>query len=289
MAQTTERDVGSRRNPTDTQYLRDIRRYRPLKPHEELALWHRVKRGDRRARDQLVKANLRFVVGVAQKYSHQGVPLPDLINEGNLGLIRAAHRFDGAKNFKFISYAVWWIRQAILSALAQQSRLARIPVNRVGTVYDVSKARAKLEQKLRHVPTHEEIAEAAGMSLADVNEAVRIETPALSLDGAREEDDKPALMDILAIVNDEESPEQIVLDHNLRDNIEHALGKLPERERSVIKLHFGIDGDGPHTLDDIAERMGISRERVRQMRNRALERLKDDSSKERLRPYYGED
>lgn len=288
MALATEKDI-ARRSGLDNQYLREIRRYSTLKPHEEVALWHKVKKGDRRARDQLVRANLRFVVGVAQKYSHQGVPLQDLISEGNLGLIRAAHRFDGAKNFKFISYAVWWIRQAILSALAQQSRLSRIPVNRVGIVYDVSKTRAKLEQKLGRMPTNEEIAETAGVSLHDVNEAMRIESPTLSLDGAIDDESRPSLLDVLAVDNGEDSPDVYVLERNLRDNVERALHKLPERERLVVKLHYGIEGDGPYTLDDIAGRMGISRERVRQMRNRALERLKADSATERLKPYYIDD
>lgn len=256
-------------------YLKDISRYAPLKTEEEARLARAIKQGDKAALDRLVKANLRFVISVARNYQDQGVDLTDLINEGNMGLIRAAQRFDENKNFKFISYAVWWIRQAILQALADQSRFFKVPVNRVGVVYKVGRMQERLEQKLHRRPYKDEIANEAGISSDNVDTAYRIGQRTISLDTPIGDDRDSVLTDIITDESNEQPDTDIVGESSHRA-FGLVLGKvLNERERRIITLYFGLDGDPPYTLDEIGKKLAITRERVRQLRDRGLERLKD--------------
>jgi RNA polymerase primary sigma factor len=261
-------------NDLVTTYLRDISKYQPLKTDEEARLAREIKKGNKRALDKLVKANLRFVISVARNYQDQGVALTDLINEGNMGLIRAAKRFDEKKNFKFISYAVWWIRQAILQALADQSRFFKVPVNRVGIVYKVGKAAEKLEQKLHRKPLQDEIAGESGLTNDHVKTAFRIGQRTVSLDSPISDDRESMLIDV---ISDRRvtSPDEDIEDNSARDAFVRVLAEtLQPREEQIIKLYFGLDGEPPYTLDEIGKKLSITRERVRQLRDRALEKLK---------------
>ncbi len=254
-------------------YLRDISRYKPLSGNEECALAVRIREGDRRALERLVKTNLRFVISVARKYQHQGMSLADLINEGNIGLIKAARRFDETKNFKFISYAVWWIRQAILQSLANQSRILRVPVNRVATIQRLGKTRARLEQRYRRVPNAGEVAAEMGISEEEVLHTIRVERTHASLDAPVANDSSSPLAEF--VTDDRQArPDAVLTTSALTDSIEHLLSPLAERERSVVCLYFGIGEETSHTLDEIAQRFDITRERVRQIKKTALNKLK---------------
>ena len=265
-------------------YLREISKNKTLTLEEEADLAVRIRVGERKSLERLVKANLRFVVSVCRNYQNQGLPLSDLINEGNLGLIRAAKRFDEKKNFKFISYAVWWIRQAILQALAEQSRIIKLPLNRVGTIHKIGKTQSKLEQKYRRPPNIEEIARELALDESEVRETIKIGNTHMSLDAPLKQGEDSKLIDVL---HDEsqEHPDDGVMDISLQEEIEKTLDTLSEREKEVVKLYFGIGEETAHTLEEIGQRFNLTRERVRQIKEKALRRLKHCSRSKRLKVY----
>ncbi|MBN1756871.1 MAG: sigma-70 family RNA polymerase sigma factor [Chitinispirillaceae bacterium] len=266
-------------------YLKEIGRSKSLTIEEEAQLAVRIKKGDRKALEQLVKSNLRFVVSVARNYLNQGLPLSDLINEGNVGLIRAARRFDEKKNFKFISYAVWWIRQSILQALAEQSRIMKIPLNRVGTIHKIGKVQSRLEQELSRSPNAEEIAEALSINEEEVTETVKIGNSHLSLDAPVQGGEECRLMDLLA--DDEQvSPDAGMLEVSLQEEVCKTLCTLSEREKEVVCLYFGIGEETSHTLEEIGHRFNLTRERARQIKEKALRRLKHASRNNELMSTY---
>lgn len=267
-----------------TLYLREISKNKTLSLEEEAALAIRIRRGDRKALEKLVRANLRFVVSVSRNYQNQGLPLSDLINEGNLGLIRAAKRFDEKKNFKFISYAVWWIRQAILQALAEQSRIIKLPLNRVGTIHKIGKTQSKLEQKYRRLPNVEEIARELELDENEVQETIKIGNSHASLDAPLRQGEDSKLLDVLQD-DEQESPDNGMMDISLQEEINKTLNTLTEREKEVVRLYFGIGEDTAHTLEEIGQRFNLTRERVRQIKEKAIRRLKHASRSSRLRIY----
>jgi RNA polymerase primary sigma factor len=254
-------------------YFKEIGNNKPLSSEEEAELAIRIRNGDQKALEKMVKANLRFVVSVSRNYQNQGLPLSDLINEGNLGLIKAAKRFDEKKNFRFISYAVWWIRQAILQSLAEQSRIVRLPLNRVGTILKIAKMHVKLEQKYRRVPNAEEMARELGLDESEVRETLKIGNTHMSLDAPLKQGENAKLMDVLHDEN-QIRPDDGAMDISFRDEIEKTLGTLSDREKEVVKLYFGIGKETAHTLAEIGLRFNISRERVRQIKGQSLRRLK---------------
>jgi RNA polymerase primary sigma factor len=262
-------------------YLREISKYKPVKAEEEARLAAAIKTGDRKSLDKLVKSNLRFVVSVARNYQNQGLALGDLINEGNLGLIRAAKRFDEKKNFKFISYAVWWIRQAILQALADQSRIVKLPINRVGVIHRIGKAEERLEQRYGRSPDFEEIATELELERTNVLDTLRIGNRHVSLDATIQGTDETSLLDVLRDPADE-SPDESAIGLSLREGINKCFEALKPREQEVIKLYFGLDGETAHTLDEIGERLSLTRERVRQIKENALKALKQGTLRELL-------
>jgi len=265
-------------------YLKDIGKNKTLTLEQEAELAVKIRNNDRRALEKLVKANLRFVVSVSRNYQNQGLPLSDLINEGNLGLIRAAKRFDEKKNFKFISYAVWWIRQAILQALAEQSRIIKLPLNRVGTIHKIGKVQGRLEQKYHRSPNLEEIADELGIDIEEVQETIKIGNSHMSLDAPLQQGEDSKLMDLLHD-DGQEQPDDSVMGMSLQDEINETLSSLSEREKEVVKLYFGIGEDTAHTLEEIGQRFNLTRERVRQIKEKALRRLKHSSRSKRLKIY----
>ena len=268
------------------QYLRDISAYPLITREDEAALAIRIRAGDEEALNGLVRANLRFVVSVAKKYQNQGVNLSDLINEGNLGLIRAARRFDETKGIKFISYAVWWIRQAILQALAEQSRIVRVPLNRAGELHRIGRSVATLLQELGREPTNEEIAEQMDISEEEVAKTMAISHVHLSLDAPMTPDDDHSLIDRIAdSVNP--LPDEETFEKALVETVHESLQLLKPREAKVLRMYFGLDGGEPLTLDAIGEMFGVTRERVRQIKDRALLKLRHTSSKRALESFLG--
>jgi RNA polymerase primary sigma factor len=265
-------------------YLKEIGKNKTLPVEEEALTAVRIRKGDRKALEKLVKANLRFVVSVARNYQNQGLPLSDLINEGNLGLIRAAKRFDEKKNFKFISYAVWWIRQAILQALAEQSRIIKLPLNRVGTIHKIGKAQSRLEQKYRRIPNVEEIARELKLDEEEVQETIKIGNSHMSLDAPLQQGEDSKLLDLLQD-EDQELPDDGVMEISLQEEINQTLDTLTNREKEVIKLYFGIGEETAHTLEEIGQRFNLTRERARQIKEKALRRLKHSSRSQRLKVY----
>lgn len=263
-------------------YLKEISRNKTLTLEEEAKLAVKIKKGDRKSLEKLVKANLRFVVSVSRNYQNQGLPLNDLINEGNLGLIRAARRFDEKKNFKFISYAVWWIRQAILQALAEQSRIIKLPLNRVGTIHKIGKTQSKLEQKLFRMPNAKEIAEELQINESEVRETYKIGNSHMSLDAPLQQGEDSRLIDMLQDEN-QVFPDDGILGISLQSEVDHTLESLSDREKEVVKLYFGIGEDTAHTLEEIGQRFNLTRERVRQIKEKALRRLKHSSRCQKLR------
>jgi RNA polymerase primary sigma factor len=255
------------------QYLREISRYPLITRQEEVTLATEIKKGNEDSLDKLVRSNLRFVVSVAKKYQNQGVSLSDLINEGNLGLIRAAHKFDETKGIKFISYAVWWIRQAILQALAEQSRIVRVPLNRAGTLHRIGKRSSALQQELGREPTVEEIADGMDITEEEVAKTLSISQSHLSLDAPLSPGEDNKLLDYLPDTQNS-TPDQETFERALSDSIEEVLGTLKEREAKILRLYFGLDGKEPMTLEEIGSMMGITRERVRQIKEKALARLR---------------
>jgi RNA polymerase primary sigma factor len=262
-------------------YLRDIARYKPLSSADEFRCAALIRGGDNAALEKLVRANLRFVVSVAHNYQHQGMLLSDIINEGNLGLMRAARRFDERKNFRFISYAVWWIRQGILQALANQSRLMRFPLNRVSEIYRFSKTRAALEQRLRHLPSDRELADELGISEKAVTAAAMHASKQSSLDAPVQIGATKALIDLVPAEN-HDNPEHAVERLSLNRAVTGLLASLTQREQIIMSLYFGIGKDTAHTLEDIGSALKITRERVRQIRDVALNKLKQHAKPDLL-------
>jgi RNA polymerase primary sigma factor len=265
-------------------YLKEIGKNRSLTIEEEAKLAVRIRKGEKKALEKLVKANLRFVVSVARNYQNQGLPLNDLINEGNLGLIRAAKRFDEKKNFKFISYAVWWIRQAILQALAEQSRIIKLPLNRVGTIHKIGKMQSRLEQKYRRLPNVQELATELNIEESEVQETIKIGNSHVSLDAPLQHGEDSKLLDVLQDSN-QEKPDSGLMEISLQDEINKTLDTLSEREKEVVRLYFGIGEETSHTLEEIGQRFNLTRERARQIKEKALKRLKHSSRSKRLLAY----
>lgn len=268
------------------QYLRDISIYPLINREREVELAQRIRENDQEALDTLVRSNLRFVVTVAKKYQNQGVSLSDLINEGNLGLIRAAHKFDETKGIKFISYAVWWIRQAILQALAEQSRIVRVPLNRAGTLHRIGKRASALLQELGREATHAEIAEGMEISEEEVAKTMSISQTHLSLDAPMNPGEDNRLLDYLP---DQQNltPEEELAGKALTQSVKDALGTLKEREAKILRLYFGLDEAEPMTLEDIGAALNITRERVRQIKEKALSRLRHVSRARALESFLG--
>ncbi len=281
------KSITNRESQSLEKYLQEIGKVELISPEEEVKLAERIKQGDQRALDRLTKANLRFVVSVAKQYQNQGLSLPDLINEGNLGLIKAAQRFDETRGFKFISYAVWWIRQSILQALAEQSRIVRLPLNKVGLTNRINKAFSQLEQEYEREPSAEELAEMLEIEIEEVSSTLGISSRHVSMDSPLSDGEENTLMDVLenpnAVATDGE------LDHNesLKTEITRSLKTLTERQQDVIKYFFGIGVDHPLSLEDIGERFNLTRERVRQIKDKAISKLKTNSRCKLLKGYLG--
>ncbi len=268
------------------QYLRDISVYPLISREEEVSLAQRIRLNDQEALDTLVRSNLRFVVSVAKKYQNQGVSLSDLINEGNLGLIRAAHKFDETKGIKFISYAVWWIRQAILQALAEQSRIVRVPLNRAGALHRIGKRANALLQELGREATHAEIAEGMEITEEEVAKTMSISQTHLSLDAPMAPGEDNRLLDYLPDTQSA-TPDEETIEKALAESVHEALAGLKEREAKILRLYFGLDGSEPMTLEQIGAVLNITRERVRQIKEKALSRLRHVSRARALESYLG--
>lgn len=258
-----------------------------VSPEEEVKLALRIKQGDQKALDRLTKANLRFVVSVAKQYQNQGLSLPDLINEGNLGLIKAAQRFDETRGFKFISYAVWWIRQSILQALAEQSRIVRLPLNKVGINNRVQKAFTQLEQEFEREPSAEELAEVLNMDLDEISSSLGVSSRHLSMDAPLLDGEESTLIDVMVNQNAEKTDEDLDHRQSLKTEIDRSLLALTERQKEVICYFFGIGYDQPMSLEDIGEKFNLTRERVRQIKDKAITRLRTVSRCRVLRDYLG--
>ncbi len=278
--------IGNDANRSLSKYLQEISKYQPLSPEKEVELALRVKAGERRALKELTEANLRFVVSVAKDYQGQGLPLTDLINEGNLGLIKAAERFDESRGFKFISYAVWWIRQSVLQALAEHSRIVRLPLNRVGTISKINKASAKLEQEFERAPRADELAHQLEMKITEINDAQRIARRHHSLDTPFSDDEKNSLLDVINDTNIDDPDKELHMS-SLEKEVRNSLDSLKDREKDVIKMYFGIDREYALTLNEIGEEFGLTRERVRQIKEKAIRRLRHKSRSKKLRSYLG--
>ncbi|HNY07213.1 MAG TPA: sigma-70 family RNA polymerase sigma factor [Bacteroidales bacterium] len=279
--QVTNRDTASL-----DKYLQEIGRVELITADEEVLLAQKIKQGDRAALEKLTKANLRFVVSVSKQYQNQGLSLPDLINEGNLGLIKAAQRFDETRGFKFISYAVWWIRQSILQALAEQSRIVRLPLNKIGSINKINKAYAQLEQKFEREPNTDEIATLLEITETEVKESMRNAGRHVSMDAPLVQDEDNTMYDVLK-AEDVTTPETALLYDSLKKEIERAISTLTQREADVVRLFFGLNGSHPQTLDEIGEKFGLTRERVRQIKEKAIRRLKHTSRSRNLKTYLG--
>ncbi|KRO71142.1 MAG: RNA polymerase subunit sigma [Cryomorphaceae bacterium BACL18 MAG-120924-bin36] len=280
------KQVTNRETASLDKYLQEIGKVELITADEEVELAQRIKAGDQRALEKLTKANLRFVVSVAKQYQNQGLTLPDLINEGNLGLIKAAQRFDETRGFKFISYAVWWIRQSILQALAEQSRIVRLPLNKIGSINKINKAYASLEQQHERPPSAEEIATKLEMSEMDVKESLRNSGRHVSMDAPLVEGEDSNLYDVLNS-DDSPNPDDDLMVDSLRTEIERSLATLTPREGDVIRLYFGLNGQHPLTLEEIGEKFDLTRERVRQIKEKAIRRLKHTSRSKILKTYLG--
>ena len=266
-------------------YLQEIGREDLISVQDEVDLARRIREGDQKALDKLVRANLRFVVSVAKQYQNQGLSLPDLINEGNLGLIRAAQRFDETRGFKFISYAVWWVRQSILQALAEQSRIVRLPLNRVGSLNKINKERSKFEQEFERIPSAEELAERLDIPADQVADTMKVSGRHISVDAPFADGDENSLLDVL-INDDTPTPDRVLNQESLSKEVDRALQQLDERERNIVKMFFGIGGQ-EMTLEEIGAKYDLTRERVRQIKEKAIRRLKSQKSR-LLKSYLGE-
>ncbi len=280
------KQVTNRETASLDKYLQEIGKVELITADEEVELAKRIKQGDKLALEKLTKANLRFVVSVSKQYQNQGLSLPDLINEGNMGLIKAAQRFDETRGFKFISYAVWWIRQSILQALAEQSRIVRLPLNKIGSINKINKAYAHLEQELEREPKPAEIAKYLEITVEEVKESMKNNGRHVSMDAPLLSDEETNMYDVLR--NEEGStPETELLYDSLRKEIDRAVSTLTPREADVIRLYFGLNGSHPMTLEEIGEKFDLTRERVRQIKEKAIRRLKHASRSKILKTYLG--
>jgi RNA polymerase primary sigma factor len=281
------KSITNRESQSLEKYLQEIGKVELISPEEEVKLAIRIKQGDQRALDKLTKANLRFVVSVAKQYQNQGLTLPDLINEGNLGLIKAAQRFDETRGFKFISYAVWWIRQSILQALAEQSRIVRLPLNKVGLTNRIQKAYSQLEQEFEREPSAEELAEMLELEIDEVSSTLGIGGRHISVDTPLSEGEDNTLIDVMENPNAERAEMNIEHKESLKQEIDRSLKTLTERQKEVICFFFGIGVDHPMSLEDIGERFNLTRERVRQIKDKAITKLRSNSRSKVLRSYLG--
>jgi RNA polymerase primary sigma factor len=279
------KSITNRESASLDKYLQEIGREDLITVEEEVELAGRIRKGDRRALEKLTKANLRFVVSVAKQYQNQGLSLPDLINEGNLGLIKAAEKFDETRGFKFISYAVWWIRQSILQALAEQSRIVRLPLNQVGSLNKISKALSKFEQENERRPSADEIADELGLPVDKIADTLKVQGRHISVDAPFVDGEDNSLLDVL--VNDD-SPmaDRTLVSESLSKEIDRALDTLSDREKMIIKMFFGIGGQ-EKTLEEIGDTYGLTRERVRQIKEKAIRRLRNNSRSKLLKSYLG--
>lgn len=286
MTKKQQKKTDNRPKQSIEKYLEEIGGFSPLPPSEEIELTQRIRKGESTALDKLVKANLRFVISVAKEYQGQGLPLQDLISEGNLGLIKAAQRFDETRGFKFISYAVWWIRQSILQALAEQSRVVRLPLNRVGAINKVGRVLEKLEKRYGREPSMQEVADTMEMTDYEVADVMKTSARHLSLDEPFKEEEGNNLLDVLA--SDRYAPpDDSLMQESLKEEIDKVLVTLKPREAEIIRLYFGLEGDRPLTLEEIGEHFKLTRERVRQIKEKALRRMRHRSRLEPLRKYLG--
>lgn len=282
------KSITNRESQSIEKYLYEISKLPLLTAEDEVMLAKRIKQGDQQALEKLVNANLRFVVSVAKQYQNSNLSLNDLINEGNLGLVKAAQKFDETKGFKFISYAVWWIRQSIIQALAEQSRLIRLPLNKVGSLLRINKAFAELEQKHEREPSAEELAELLDIEIEQVHSSLNITSWHVSMDAPFEDgQESNSLIDILENHNADVTDRQVEHHGSLSIECNRSLSKLSEREREIVKMFFGIDMPNPLALEDIGDKMGLTRERVRQIKDKAILKLKSSSRSKRLKPYLG--
>ncbi|NII25096.1 sigma-70 family RNA polymerase sigma factor [Pseudoflavitalea sp. X16] len=281
------KSITNRESQSLEKYLQEIGKVELISPEEEVRLARRIKQGDQLALDKLTKANLRFVVSVAKQYQNQGLSLPDLINEGNLGLIKAAQRFDETRGFKFISYAVWWIRQSILQALAEQSRIVRLPLNKVGLTNKIQKAFSQLEQEYEREPSPEELAELLELETEEVSATLGIAARHVSMDTPLSEGEDNTLVDVLENPNAERANLNIEHNESLKQEIERSMRMLTERQKEVICYFFGIGVDHPMSLEDIGEKFNLTRERVRQIKDKAITKLRTNSRSRELRGYLG--
>ena len=280
------KQITNRESQSLDKYLQEIGKVDLLTADEEVVLAKRIREGDQLALEKLTKANLRFVVSVAKQYQNQGLSLGDLINDGNLGLIKAAQRFDETRGFKFISYAVWWIRQSLLQALAEQSRIVRLPLNRVGYLNKISKTFSELEQKFEREPSPEELAEVLEVSASEVVDTMKISGRHVSMDAPFVQGEENSLLDVLENDGDEK-PDDGLMNDSLRKEVQRALSTLTSREADVITLYFGLNGEHAMTLEEIGEKFNLTRERVRQIKEKAIRRLRHTSRSKTLKPYLG--
>ncbi|MBB6328422.1 sigma-70 family RNA polymerase sigma factor [Algoriphagus aestuarii] len=280
------KQITNRESQSLDKYLQEIGKVDLLTADEEVVLAKRIREGDQLALEKLTKANLRFVVSVAKQYQNQGLSLGDLINEGNLGLIKAAQRFDETRGFKFISYAVWWIRQSILQALAEQSRIVRLPLNRVGSLNKISKTFSELEQRFEREPSPEELAEVLEVTASEVVDTMKISGRHVSMDAPFVQGEENSLLDVLENDGDEK-PDDGLMNDSLRKEVQRALSTLTQREADVITLYFGLNGEHAMTLEEIGEKFNLTRERVRQIKEKAIRRLRHTSRSKTLKPYLG--
>ena len=281
------KSITNRESQSLEKYLQEIGKVDLITPEEEVQLAIKIKQGDQRALEKLTKANLRFVVSVAKQYQNQGLSLSDLINEGNLGLIKAAQRFDETRGFKFISYAVWWIRQSILQALAEQSRIVRLPLNKVGLSNKISKAYSQLEQEYEREPSTEELAELLDIGTEEVETTLGVAARHVSVDAPFVDSEDNSLLDVLENPNSEAADEALEHYDSLRCEIERSLSTLTDRQRDVIKLYFGIGVEHPMSLEDIGEKFSLTRERVRQIKDKAITKLRTATRCNLLKSYLG--
>lgn len=285
----TQSITNRRESHTLEKYFTEVSNVPMITPDEEVVLAKRIKEGDDLALEKLVKANLRFVVSVAKQYQNRSLPLNDLINEGNLGLIKAATKFDETKGFKFISYAVWWIRQSIMQALAEQSRIVRLPMNKSGAINQIKRAYAELEQQFEREPTEEELAEILDMKPSDVRNTLSAEVKQTSVDAPFGEDENGSLLDVLENVTTRPTDGNMVFHDSLKVETMRAIATLTNREQRIIIMSFGIGRDNPYTLEEIGNEMELTRERVRQIREKAIQKLREPGKSKRLKEFCARD
>lgn len=282
------KSITNRESQSLEKYLQEIGKVDLLTPEEEVDLAQRIKQGDQVALERLTKANLRFVVSVAKQYQNQGLSLSDLINEGNLGLIKAAQRFDETRGFKFISYAVWWIRQSILQALAEQSRIVRLPLNKVGSLNKINKAFSQLEQEFEREPSADELADLLEINADEVETTLGVASRHVSVDAPFQEGEDNSLLDVLESIGTPKTDEHLEFLESLRREIERSLSTLTDRQREVVKYYFGIGIDHPMSLEDIGDKFGLTRERVRQIKDKAINKLRATTRSKLLKNYLGQ-